>query len=475
MRKKTSIIKIIILVMMLNGIENIAIAQTQQAFLIGNWIGKIEFQGKQLALYFRVNYLSKDSVQAYMDSPDQGAKDIKVSKLTIKGDSVFIRVKSLGVGISGSLNMNDSSITAIFRQSIFNCPIILKKVEKLPQINRPQEPKPPYPYLTTEVSFENTAAKIEFSGTLTTPEANGKFPAVVMITGSGPQNRDEELLGHKPFLVIADYLSRNGIAVLRYDDRGIGKSKGNFSSATSFDFAADANAAVNYLKTLSNIDSNRIGIIGHSEGGLIAPIIASSNPSVRFIVLLAGPGLNGAEILLLQSALIAKADGETNENIKNARTMNKQTYRIINNEKDNTLAAQKISKAFDRYISKLPKEDGIKLESQKDMMIQQILTPWFRTFLSLDPKTYLQKTHCAVFALNGAKDLQVPADENLAAIEKYLTKAGNKNYQLQKLPNLNHLFQNCQSGSPEEYSKIEETFSPAALLMIKDWIWKIIK
>ncbi len=445
-------------------------AQTPEAFLLGNWIGTIEFQKRNLTLVFRVNYFEKDSIHAFMDSPDQGAKDIKVSNLLVRGDSVFIRVKSLGVSVAGILSIKDSMITGIFRQSIFNGPIILKKVEKIPQINRPQEPKPPYPYQSNEISFKNETDQIELAATLSIPNTLGKYAAVVLISGSGPQNRDEELLGHKPFLVLADYLTRNGIAVLRYDDRGVGKSKGVFANASTYDFSRDAEAAVHYLKTLPNIDTTKIGLIGHSEGGMIAPIIASHNQSIHFIVLLAGPGLSGEEILLKQSALIAKTQGETEKNIAKANKINTKIYKIVKHEKDNSVAANKIRKAFDKYLETLTKEERIPLEAQKESMIQQILSPWFRIFLSFDPKKYLTKTHCAVLALNGANDLQVPPDENLAAIEKYLKAAGNNNYMIKKLPHLNHLFQTSATGSPNDYIKIEETFSPVALLIIKDWI-----
>ncbi|MCX6231576.1 MAG: alpha/beta hydrolase [Bacteroidetes bacterium] len=448
----------------------VAKAQSSQEFVIGNWMGNIEFQGRKLAIVFRIINFEKDSVTAFMDSPDQGAKDIKVSRVTIKEDSVYIRVKSLGVSINGILNMKDSTISGQFRQSIFKCPLTLKKTDVISERKRPQLPKQPYPYQTKDISFNNTTDNVELAGTISFPDGSGKFPAVVLISGSGPQNRDEELLGHKPFLVIADYLTRNGIAVLRYDDRGTAKSKGDFSKGTTYDFARDAEAAFMYLKTLDNIDTTRIGLMGHSEGGMIAPIIVSGNKSVRFIVLLAGPGLTGKEIILKQSVLIARAGGEKEDKINKANDLNKKIYKIAIKEKDDSKAKAKIRKLMDEYVEGLDHEESLAFAGQKDIIIQQVLTPWFRTFLAFDPKQYLTKTHCAVLALNGANDLQVPPDEDLAAIEKYLKKAGNSNYTVKKLPKLNHLFQTCETGSPEEYIKIEETFSPIALELIKNWI-----
>lgn len=469
--KKTKVIVLILGLLLL--IVSTVNSQNYEKFMIGNWLGSIEFQGKKLSVVIRVKFIEKDSFVAFMDSPDQGVKDIKVTKLILRNDSALIRVKSLSASISGLINLKDSSISGVFRQSIFNCPITLRKTESLPSINRPQEPKPPYPYQITDVSFGNEIENIELSGTLTLPLSKDKVPVVVMVSGSGPQNRDEELLGHKPFWVIADYFSRNGIAVLRYDDRGVGKSKGNFNDATTLNFSNDAEAAVKYLKTLEFIDTNKIGIIGHSEGGMIAPMVASRNKSVNFIVLMAGPGLTGEEILLKQSALIAKADGESEKEIKKSHKLNLSIYEIINREPDNTKAAIEIRKVYDKSTKKLSKEEKKIADGQRDVMIQQITSNWFRYFLSFNPKDYLLKTHCAVLAINGGKDLQVPADEDLKAIEDYLKLANNKNYLIKKFDNLNHLFQNCKNGSPDEYVKIEETISPEVLGFMKDWILNI--
>ncbi len=450
-------------------------SQNNSTFLVGNWIGDIEFQGKKLPLVIRIIHFENDSTLAFMDSPDQGAKDIKVSKLTLKNDSVTIRIKSISASITGILNTKDSTISGVFRQNIFNNPIVLKKIEKIPEINRPQEPKPPYPYIEREVTFYNNVDNVELAGTLTLPSEEGIFPAVVLVSGSGPQNRDEELLGHKPFLVIADFLTKKGIAVLRYDDRGVGKSKGNFNIATTYNFANDAEAAFDFLKKSNNIDTNNIGIIGHSEGGMVAPIVASRNNSVKFIVLLAGPGVSGEEILLLQQKLISKAEGADESYINNISKLNKKIYGVLKKEKDNTIAARKIRKIYDKFIENADNEQKILIAGEKEVMIQQITTDWFRNFLIFEPSVYLTKTKCAVLALNGEKDLQVPADINLSAIDKHLKKAGNKNYVIKKYPNLNHLFQNTKTGALSEYGKIEETFSPTVLEDIALWIHSVVK
>ena len=340
-------------------------------------------------------------------------------------------------------------------------------------VNRPQEPKPPFPYKSEEVTFHNDKSNIDLAGTLTIPEGKGPFPAVVLVTGSGPQDRDEALMGHKPFLVIADYLTRKGIAVLRYDDRGIAKSKGNFSAGTTYDFADDAEAGLTWLKKQTLIDVKHVGLAGHSEGGLIAPIVASRNKEVNFIILLAGPGISGLDILVAQSALISEKSGIRPEEIEKTSKVNKAIYDVILTEKDNTKATTEAKKIMVDAINSDPSvSETVKAEQIKtlDAKIAPLVTPWFRTFLELNPKQYLLKTKCPVLALNGTKDLQVPYKADLDAIDKYLTQAGNKHYTIMKIEGVNHLFQHANTGLPTEYSTIEETFAPEALKAMSDFI-----
>ena len=469
--KNLSFYRIIVISLLLICFNSIDLfSQNNENFLVGNWIGNIEFQKKNLRLVFRINHISKDSLDAFMDSPDQGVKDIKITKILFKNDSVIIKVKSVGLSVSGILNTKDSTISGVFRQSIFNCPLILKKVINIPHINRPQEPKPPFSYKIVEVEFTNKKENIDLSGTLTIPVNTNKCPAVVLISGSGPQNRDEEILGHKPFWVIADYLTKNGIAVLRYDDRGVGKSTGNFNEATTFNFANDAESAVEYIKTISEIDTNLIGVIGHSEGGMIAPVLASRNKNVKFIVMLAGPGLIGEKLLMKQSRLILEAEGESQDRIKSTLNLNKKIYNIVIHENDNKIAGEKIKKAYERFVNK-SNENKVMLNGQKDIMIQQVTSSWFRTFLQFNPKKYLIETKCPVLALNGSKDIQVPAHENLFFIKKYLNKSGNKYVTIREMEGLNHLFQHCETGSIDEYTKNEETISIDVLEIIKELIF----
>jgi len=277
-------------------------------------------------------------------------------------------------------------------------------------------------------------------------------------------------MGHKPFMVIADYLARNGIAVLRYDDRGVGKSQGNYATSTSADLATDAEAAFNFLK--KNTSIKETGLLGHSEGGLIAPMVAALNPGVSFIVSLAGPGLTGEQIILRQAQDIGRLSGMTEDAIKESNETNKKLFAVLKKEKDNNKAELKILDLYKEILETkgTSKEETEKAADKLKSTFGASVYTWFRYFIMTDPSIFWEKVKCPVLALNGEKDLQVSSDENLSAIEKALIKGGNKSVKTTELPGLNHLFQHCTTGLPAEYGNIEETFSPEALRIISDWI-----
>ncbi|MCH7785815.1 MAG: alpha/beta fold hydrolase [Bacteroidetes bacterium] len=448
---------------------------SQDDALTGKWIGVLKISGIELHLVFNV---SKDAnkYKATMDSPDQGTKGIQVDKVTYKKNKVRFDVSIINGFFEGEINKEKNKITGKWKQVDNTIPIFLEKTFKEYKLDRPQEPKEPFPYISEEIIFRNDIDGINLAGTLTLPKGKGPFKAVILITGSGPQNRNEELLGHKPFLIISDYLTRNGIAVLRYDDRGIGKSEGEFPKATTLDFVVDVLSAVQYLKTRKEIDSKKIGLIGHSEGGLIAPIVATKTDDVAFIILLAGPGLPGSDIITMQAELIARVKGETEENIKTGKDFNIKVFKEINTQTDVTELKNTLDNIFSEFYDNLSKEEKEKTGSKKSFLLRSktLLTPWFRYFLKYDPRPTLEKVKCPVLALNGEKDLQVPPKENLKEIEIALKKGDNKNFKIVELPGLNHLFQTAKTGSPSEYSKITETFSPKALKIILEWINKEI-
>jgi pimeloyl-ACP methyl ester carboxylesterase len=443
----------------------------------GTWLGKLKVQSMVLRVVFRIE-LKDGKLTALLDSPDQGAKDIPVSDVIVKGDSISLVVNSIGGKYKGVFLKDSTKLDGVWKQGGGIFPLEMSKVEKIEEPKRQQEPQPPYQYNSEDITFENRSAGIKLAGTLTYPKEGTNFPAVVLITGSGPEDRNETVFGHKPFLVISDYLTKNGIAVLRYDDRGVGGSTGDFSKATSLDFASDAEAAVDYLKTRNEINKKEIGLIGHSEGGLIAPIVASKDKDIAFIVLLAGPGLPGNKLLLIQSELIMKSEREQPEKIERAIDLNKKIYSLVDTTTDTTVIHQKLKEVLEKYYDSLSEEDKKEIPDLKLFIEQQfktITSPWFSFFLRYDPRPALEKVKCPVLALNGGNDLQVPPKEDLSEIEKALKKGGNKNYKIVELPGLNHLFQDSATGKISEYAKIDETFSPKALEIMVGWIKKITK
>jgi uncharacterized protein len=349
--------------------------------------------------------------------------------------------------------------------------IVLDKPEK----GRPQEPSKPYPYYSEDVKFHNANANVSLAGTLTLPSSKGIYPVVILISGSGPQTRDGEFAGHKHFLVLADYLTRNGIAVLRFDDRGFGHSTGNFATGTSLDFSYDVESAVEYLKTRKEIRKDKIGLIGHSDGAMIAPMVAVRSKDVSFIVLLAGPGVQGAKLLLDRQELIERKMGRTETEIKKSRIHSEEMIQIIVNAKDSETAKAELTRFSQDSYNDIP-EYAIPPGMSKDQFIakyiEMLSTPWFRYFLNYDPVRMLQKVECPVLALNGEKDVQVPSKENLEGIKNALKAGGNGHATIREISGLNHAFQECDTGMPDEYGIIEQTLSPVVLTEIQNWIAK---
>lgn len=435
------------------------------------WIGKLSYGTQELTLVLHVYNLSPDSLTATVDSPDQGAAGIQVTEIRMTPDSLAFGISKLRAVYGGKFNASKDTLSGTFTQAGYKLPLTLAATEHEYKLNRPQEPRPPYLYNSDEVTVKNTTAGVDLAGTLTYPTGRGPFPAIVLVTGSGPEDRDEQIFGHKPFLVLADHLTRAGFAVLRYDDRGVGRSTGDYSTATTFDFADDATAAFEFLKRRSDIDTSHIGILGHSEGGLIAEIIAARRTDIGFIVLLAGTALKGEEILRLQSGLISRANGIPEDQIAANLKISDQIYSILKKNDNNDKAAVKIRKALEDFEKKEGQGNPNSIpEARIESQIRTVTSPWFRTFLTLDPMTYIQKIACPVLALFGEMDLQVPPAENMKALETGLLMAGNDRYTIDFVPGVNHLFQTATTGSPEEYGRIEETLSPIVLEMITSWL-----
>lgn len=440
--------------------------------IAGNWLGVLD-AGLRLRLGLKVQQQADGKLTAKLDSLDQAAYDLPINSIT--AENGLVRFTTLNLSYEGKLAADGSQIIGELKQGTIAFPVTFKRIQQLPALSRAQDPRKPYPYTEEEVSYENTADKVKLTGTLTLPPSKVPVPAVILVTGSGAQDRNETIMGHRPFLVLADHLTRRGIAVLRVDDRGMGGSSKGAATATSENYAGDVLAGIAYLKTRKEINLNQIGLIGHSEGGVIAPIAAAKSKDVAFIVMMAGMGQTGRDAILMQNDLLTKAAGLPPDVTAKIRKIFEQLFDILKTEQDNTIAEKRMRAVIDAELATMTDEQKKSFASvQRTMNIQMpmYLSNWFRYFLLIDPALYLEKVNVPVLALVGEKDLQVPPKENLDLIEAALKKGGNKNYTVVLLPGLNHLFQTSKTGLPSEYGEIEETISPAALQTMSDWILK---
>jgi len=466
---------VLILVVCLSSVSRISVASASAVSLQatagveGNWRGALDVGAFKLRLVLKISKAADGKLTATLDSLDQKAKDLVVDVITLQDNALNFEMKALSASYAGTLSKDGSQLSGKFTQGGAVFPLDFMRVTDVSQmeLNRPQTPKKPYPYKEEEVSYENKQDQVKLAATLTLPPGEGPFPAVVLITGSGPQDRNESLLSHQPFLVLADYLTRRGIAVLRADDRGMGGTSKGGPNDTTENYAADALAGVEFLKTRKEINAKQIGLIGHSEGGLAAPMAATKSNDVAFIVLMAGPGISGETLLTKQIGLIAAAECE--KEVARAITDGQQLMATVAQEKDDAITRQKLHEGAVKRNEAAKKRLDAQLASA-DAQNATWATPWFRYFLSYDPRPALMKVRVPVLAINGDKDLQVPAKEDLEGIEEALKAGGNKDYKIVLLSNLNHLFQTTKTGAPSEYAQIEETLAPIALQTIGDWI-----
>ncbi len=430
----------------------------------GSWKGEMEFQGMKLPLILNIKK-SGSLYSSTMDSPKQGAKDIPVDKTDFVNNELSFEQKMLGATYKGKLA--NGKIEGTFSQNGIQLPLTFTpNTGNGSALNRPQTPKPPFHYHTEDITFQNPADKNTLAGTIAQPENFDKNkPILVMITGSGTQNRDEELFEHKPFAVIADHFAKKGIATLRLDDRGIGGSPAGTANDTSYNFATDINAAVDYLISKGY---RNIGLLGHSEGGMIAPMVATMNKNVKFLVLMAAPGTPIDQLLIQQNERAGKLMGQNDDQVGQSKKVNSEIYRFIT-----TYSGNDYEKDLQQFLTK--NFAGQMDETAIQNIRQQSSSPWFRYFIKFNPDSYLSKVKIPVLALNGSFDFQVSAKENLKAIDQSLKKAGNLNVKTEELPGLNHLFQEAKTGASSEYAEIEQTISPTALNQMTSWILNLKK
>ena len=449
-----------------------------QQVINGSWSGAIQIMGAELGIDVKFK-TETDSIRGTIDIPPQNAKDLKLIHIAFASPKVYFELPAGTIAVFDG-ELQGDSITGKFLQSGMEGKFYLKKTSDDATLKKDTLPEKTVieelPYNSEEVTFTN--GDITFAGTITTPKTEGKHPAVVMITGSGPQNRDEELVGFKPFKIIADYLTRNGIAVLRYDDRGVGGSTGkNVSEYTSEDFAGDVLEAVKFLKTRPDINPEQIGLIGHSEGGIVAPISASKSKDVAFIILIAGTGVKGIDILKEQTSLIMKANDAKEEEIKETTEMFEKVYKVIESNGDWSELHKEFEKSILESYDEMTEEQKKTItdkneyaKSMADLQIKQMQSIWMKYFIVYNPAPTLEKVTCPVLMLFGELDLQVPPSQNREPMEKALEKGGNKDFKTMIFPKANHLFQSATTGSPNEYAKLPKEFVPGFLDAMKDWI-----
>lgn len=429
----------------------------EAATVTGSWSGKLTAGFVSLRLVLHVRRLPDGSLAATMDSPDQGQLGLPFDRATLEDGLLTLHSDKLQGGFSGRLK--EGALEGEWRQGAFKAPLTLARGEAA-ALRKPQEPQPPYPYEAVEVSYPNPAGRVSLAGTLTTPRGKGPFPALLLIAGSGQQDRDSTLFGHKPFKLWADALTRRGFAVLRVDERGLGGSTGDFASATTADLASDVKAGLAFLKSRPGIDAGRLGLVGHSEGGLIAAMAGAETPELAFVVLLAAPGLPGDRIVEEQVRALSRAGGLDAPQVEQAVALQRRLLQVAKSDAPAAEARRDLLRLL------VPAGASAEQRAQGEAAADQLLSPWYRFYLRTDPRPYLAKLSCPVLAVNGERDLQVAAAPNLeaigAAVGARLTPVA--------LPRLNHLLQTAVTGLPQEYGQLAETIAPEALAVVGEWL-----
>tara|TARA_R110002072_G_scaffold192107_5_gene348841 strand:- start:10726 stop:12162 length:1437 start_codon:yes stop_codon:yes gene_type:complete len=441
----------------------------------GDWSGTAKRGDKEITFVFNIEQ-ENATYSTTMSVPTFRIAGIKPSATTFINGTLIIDGSNVGMNYEGVFNTEAQQFEGTYKEGGIEMVLNLKKgTIKIEDSRRPQEPVKPYPYYEEEVVFKNNEANISLAGTLTLPNKNGKFPVVILITGSGPQDRDESFMGHKPFLVLSDHLTRQGIGVLRFDDRGVGESTGNFGNATTEDFSKDVLSAIAYLKTRNDVDIKNIGLIGHSEGGIIAPLAANNSKDVAFMVLLASTGISGSELSVMQSKILREFP--VKDEVAYEKNTKKAIAIVISNKGESEIKKE-LTKHYNDFLRPILTSLNVPEKNINTFIESQLKTslqPWSRYFLQYNPADEIEKLKIPVLSLNGSKDTQVNAKINQEGIRNALIKGKNKDYKIVELENLNHFFQECETGKMDEYRKIEQTFSPIALNEIKNWVIEHLK
>lgn len=436
---------------------------TMNEALNGNWEGTLRFPSNEMRIVFKFNLMLDGSLQAKILMPDANGNEIQATKFVYEDSKIYLEVPSIKGSFEGKLQSDGKIIKGYWKQGTWSQTLNLKKGSKISKKQKPQTPVPPYPYSVEDVTFTNKDTNSKLAGTLTSPKGGLPCPVVILIPGVGAHDRDYTMMNHRPFLVLADYLTRKGVAVLRYDERGVGASTGDRTQATSKDFADDVIAWIEFLRKRSEVNPKLIGLIGHSEGGTIASLVAAKLEEIAFIIIMGSPGLSGVEYNIQFEESMGKIMGLSEKVIAQKRSFQKKVFDVLLNEKDIQLAKDKLLNIYKELNPKIP-------ENSVQAAVDRLLSTWFYFNLTHDPAMTLRNVKCPILALFGEKDVQVPPDGNAQAIKQALELGNNRDHEVKVIPGLNHFFQNAKSGAPAEYGQLDETISTSVLKLISDWI-----
>jgi uncharacterized protein len=468
--------------------------QSSAQNITGTWQGNLDFQGKLIPIVFHISEDSTNKSKASFDSPSQHAFNLPCNEVILKDDSVILIMDILKGKYAGQLSKDKKQIDGLWFQGAGSLPLTVTKISgeaAIKEQKRPQTPKPPFPYFSEDVVYMNADQSIQYGATLTYPKADSAdhsakantFPAIILITGSGQQDRNESIFDHKPFAVIADYLTKKGFVVLRVDDRGIGKTSGIFEESTTADFAKDVEVSLNFLEKQPQVNKEKIGLIGHSEGGMIAPMVTDKRREIKFIILLAGPGIPIIDLMQQQIEAVSISEGKSTAEAKANGYLMHTVWEEVEKNEDSATTIKNIRMKIDIWsktldtttLAKIKSNDTASINNQITQAITALNSKWYKYFISFNPQPYLQKLNCKVLALNGSKDVQVIATSNLSGIRSSLKKSKSPEYETIEIPGLNHLFQTCIKCNPSEYNDLEESFSPKALEIMGTWLQKNVQ
>jgi len=453
-------------------------AQTKS--LSGTWRGTLN-AGRELIVLFQLYKANDTSYNGLLLVPAQSNAGIIIGKVAVQDDSVIAYIASPHITFR-SVRVNDSTLVGQWQQGGAALPLTVTRSSN-DVVKRPQTPKPPYPYNSQDVEYDNADKSVHFGATLTWPKTGDHFPTLLLITGSGQQDRDETIFEHKPFAVLADYLTKKGYAVLRVDDRGVGKTTGAFTNVTSADFAKDVEAGLAYLRARTEVDKTKLGLLGHSEGGVIAPMVAAANPNVNFIVLWGAPATGGLITNTQQNTYNLQKAGLSAEAVNAFGILHTNELSLFATAVDATALHAQIKPVYDTWKQQQPAAVLKALHAGDTVIVGQSIysiytmlysQPWMRFFITHNFMADIAKVHCKVLAINGAFDQQVDATTNLAAIDSVL-QVNHVVHSVVALKGLNHLLQPAGTGDLSEYGTIEQTIAPAALQTIGDWLDKNVK